>query len=39
MKEAIVILGLALLIAPLIGALIVLRRLPRDLRRPEDPEQ
>jgi len=37
MKEAIVILGLVLLIAPLIAALFVLRRLPRDLRRPEDP--
>ena len=38
MKEAIVILGAMLLIAPPIAALIVLRRV-RDLRRPEDSEQ
>ena len=39
MKEAIVILGLVLLVVPLIAALFVLRRLPRHLGRREDPEQ
>ncbi len=39
MEKAIVILGVLLLIAPPIAALFVLRRLPRDLRKPQDPEQ
>ncbi len=36
MKEAIVIVALVLLVAPVLAAVYVLRRLPRDLKDRED---